>query len=138
VTLAHVALVAATALHLGFQLVVTVLVYPAFREIPVEDWPRYHDAHSRRIAAVVAPVYGALVVASVWVLTVPVEVSTVTAVAASGVAVLTTAVVAAPAHRRLGTRRDEGALAVLLRADLVRSGAALVAAAAALLGAVAN
>jgi hypothetical protein len=56
------------------------------------------------------------------------------AVAGNLTAVLTTAIVAAPTHSRLGrTGRDEQLLARLLRADLVRLVATLVALGAAVL-----
>jgi len=129
------ALVVATAVHLGFQLVVTFLVYPAFAEVPAEDWRRYHDAHSRRITWIVGPVYGLLVLASVWVLTAgPRNAGTVTAAAACALAVLTTAAVAAPAHGRLGPGRGERDLRLLTVADQGRTAAALVAVVAAVLG----
>lgn len=135
------ALVVATAVHLGFQLVVTFLVYPAFAEVPAEDWRRYHDAHSRRITWIVGPVYGLLVLASAWVLTAgPRNAGTVTAVAACGLAVLITAAVAAPAHGRLGhgrlgQGRGERDLRLLTVADQGRTAVALVALGAAVVGA---
>jgi hypothetical protein len=56
-------LLAAAALHAGFQLTVTAIVYPALASTPVDDWAEAHDRHSRRITPVVAVVYGAAVVA---------------------------------------------------------------------------
>lgn len=58
------ALIAVSALHVGFQAVVTLVVYPALAEVLATTWTTAHDAHSRRIAAVVAPVY--LAVAAAW------------------------------------------------------------------------
>ena len=131
-TAAETAQVAATALHAGFQLVVTVLVYPAFAEVPVEEWTRHHTAHSRRITPLVVGVYAAVVAACGWVLVAGGwQPSTAVAVAASALAMLTTAAVAAPAHGRLGAGRAERDLTVLVRADRVRLAASLVAAAAA-------
>ena len=128
-------LVAATALHAGFQLVVTLLVYPALAEVPEGTWTAAHAAHARRITPVVALVYAALIGAgTVAVIDEPLPAQTV-AVAVSAVAMVVTAAIAAPAHHRLGGSRDPDLLRRLLRADRVRCGAAVVAAAAALAGA---
>jgi hypothetical protein len=133
---AVVVLVAAAGLHLGFQLVVTFLVYPAFAEVPAEDWTRYHDAHSRRITWIVGVVYAALVLASGWVLWAgPRGAAPVSAVAASAVAVLLTATAAAPAHRRLHLYRRARDLRRLVLSDRLRTTAALVALVAALVAA---
>ena len=126
-------LVAATALHAGFQLVVTFLVYPAFAEVPADDWARHHAAHSRRITGLVAVVYGlALLAVAGVVVTGTWQVGTLTSVAATGLAMLVTMAVAAPAHGRLCRGRGERDLATLLAADRVRLGAAVLAAVAAL------
>ena len=101
-------------------------------DVPVEEWTRHHTAHSRRITPLVVGVYAAVVAACVWVLVAGGwQPSTAVAVAASALAVLTTAAVAAPAHGRLGAGRGERDLAVLVRADRVRLAASLVAAVAA-------
>jgi hypothetical protein len=126
-------LVAATALHAGFQLVVTFLVYPAFAEVPADDWARYHAAHSRRITGVVVVVYGLAMLAAAGVLVTSTwQVGTLVSVAATGLAVLVTMTVAAPAHGRLGRGRSERDLATLVAADRFRLGAAVLAAVAAL------
>jgi len=126
------ALVAATAVHLGFQLTVTLLVYPAFRGVPSPEWPRYHRAHARRITPVVAVVYGAVVAAGAWLLlTGEAGPAAYVAVAASAVALGATALLAAPAHGRLSEQRSERDLTLLLRADRVRLAAAVAAAVAA-------
>ena len=62
------ALVVATSVHAGFQVVVTFLVYPAFRDVPLDHWATYHSDHSRRITGIVVLVYAGLVVASAWVM----------------------------------------------------------------------
>lgn len=129
------ALVVATSVHAGFQLVVTFLVYPAFRDVPLQHWTTYHADHSRRIAEIVVLVYAGLVGASAWVLGAgPRNAGTVTAVALSAVAVLTTALVAAPTHGRLSPDRGERDLVRLIRADRARLVAAVLAAGAAVLG----
>ena len=51
----------AAALHAGFQVTVTVLVYPALAGRSAAEWSAAHTRHSRAITPVVAVVYGALV-----------------------------------------------------------------------------
>lgn len=123
------ALIAATGLHAGFQLTVTVVVYPALADLPVASWPTAHAAHSRRIAPIVAVVYAAALIASgIAISRAETTVSLAVWLAAGGtlVAVLDTALVAGPLHARL-TPRDDALVARLLTADRVRCAAALVA-----------
>jgi hypothetical protein len=129
-----VALVAATALHAGFQLTVTTLAYPALARVARPEFARAHAAHSRAIVPLVALVYAAVVVASVGaVLTSPASVLAWSAGAASAVALLVTALRAAPLHGRLGRLGPERDLVrSLLLADRVRTLFALLALAAAL------
>ena len=129
------ALLAATALHLGFQAVVTVVVYPALADLPADRWSAGHDAHSRRVVAVVGPVYLAVAAASLWALVaLPLKIPLLLAVLGSGLAELATAFVAAPVHGRLGREgRTPRLVGRLLGADRVRLfGAALAAGAAVL------
>lgn len=128
------ALLAASALHLGFQATVTVVTYPALAEVGPDGWNAAHTGHSRRITWLVAPLYVLVAVACAWVLAAgPWSIASMTAVAGNLVAALTTAVVAAPAHQRLGrTGRSEELLVRLLRFDRVRLLAASVAFAAAM------
>lgn len=132
---ADAVLLAATALHAGFQLVVTALVYPALSETPAEQWRARHDAHTRRIVPVVALVYGSVLVALVVVVADGLDVGRGVAVAASVAAVLVTATIAAPAHRALGRGWDARVLRRLVVADRLRLVAALTAASAALVAA---
>ena len=125
---AEVWLVAVTALHAGFQLVVTGLVYPALAEVPADAWTTHHGRHTRRVARLVVPTYGVLVVTGGLVLAGGASGWQVAALTAMTTALLTTALVAAPAHRRLGSGRDGVVLRRLLRADRVRCAAALLAA----------
>ena len=128
------ALVAAGGLHLGFQAVVTIVVYPALVTTRPDDWDAVHAAHSRRISAVVAPLYLAVAAACLWVLVDgPVTVWTVLAMAGHVVAAGATAGFAAPSHGRLG--RDGPSpreLHRLLTADRVRLAGTVLAFAAAL------
>lgn len=125
----------ASLLHLGFQVTVTLLVYPALvrlgREHP-ENWSTAHARHSRGIAPLVAVVYGVLLASGVWVLTG--HISAWEAVAGAGAvgAAVTTAVGAAPTHGRLATP-DPALLQRLLTLDRVRLAWAAVGAVAAVL-----
>ena len=124
----------ATALHLGFQLTVTLVVYPALAR--AESWDRAHAAHTRTITPLVVAVYAALVGSSGWVLFErEVDGWTAVAIAAAGLSLLASALVAGPAHGRLSSGRDPKLLRRLRVADLVRTVAALAAVVAALVGA---
>lgn len=125
-------LLAAAFLHLGFQATVTALVYPNFALIGDADWPAFHATHSRRITPVVALVYGLVVVAGVMAVVDGMTAWRVVGLTGHGIALLTTAAVAAPAHGRLGGGRDPDVLARLVAADRVRLVGATVAAAAAI------
>lgn len=134
-----VALVAATWLHAGFQLTVTLLVYPALVAPSTPDgWTERHARHSRGITPIVVVVYGALVLACLAVLIAgPRPLAALVSVGAAAVAAMATAFVAAPAHGRLGSGRDPVVERRLLVADRVRSLAAVAAAVAAAIAAVA-
>jgi hypothetical protein len=114
-------LLVTAALHLGFQLTVTVVVYPALADVPVAGWAPAHSAHSRRISVVVALAYLPLLGVGLWAL-VAEALGTGLVVAAVGAAIsfLTTALVAAPTHGRLGGGRTEALVRRLLVADRVR------------------
>jgi hypothetical protein len=122
---ALLALLAAAALHLGFQLTVTAVVYPALAR--AEDWERAHPAHTRSITPVVVLVYGALVVAGGWALVVTwPDPWVLVSAGGGGAALLATALVAAPTHGRLAVHRDPVLLRRLLGADLARAVGAVV------------
>ncbi len=122
---ATIALLGASTLHLGFQLTVTLVVYPALVRAP--DWERAHAAHSRAITPVVVLVYGAVVLAGGWALgaTWP-NPWVLLAVAGAGASLLATALVAAPTHGRLAGGRDDALVRRLLASDRVRAAAAAV------------
>ena len=127
-------LLAATALHLGFQAVVTAVVYPALAEVPPDRWSAAHAAHRRRITAVVGPVYAITGAACLRVLTArqPTPLASL-AMAGTAVAVGSTASVAGPTHARLGREGPTSALLARLRwSDRVRLASAGIAAGAAL------
>ena len=126
------ALLAVSALHAGFQLVVTAVVYPALADVPEQRWQEAHAAHSRRITWVVAPVYAAVAGGCAWSLrSWPLPRAVAVGLVGNAVAAGTTALVAAPTHGRLGRdgKRPE-LVRRLLRADRVRTAGALVALAA--------
>jgi hypothetical protein len=127
-------LVAATALHAGFQLTVTALAYPALTRVARPDFALAHARHSRAIVPLVALVYGAVLVAVVGSLFgSPASLLVWSVAAASGAALLVTALRAAPLHGRLGRRGPEPDLVrALIRADRLRTLFALLAVAAAL------
>ena len=54
------------AAHLGFQLTVDLVVYPALGEVPGGVWAVAHDRHSRRIVPLVALLYPPLVLLLGW------------------------------------------------------------------------
>ena len=123
------ALLVVTALHAGFQLVVSVVVYPALADVPAGLWASAHAAHSRRITWVVAPLYAAVLAACAWaLLAVPLSPGTAVALAGSALALGTTALVAAPTHGRLGSEGKRPELVRrLLVADRVRTVGAVLA-----------
>ena len=133
---ASVALLASAAVHLGFQVTVTFVVYPALAA--TSDWDRAHPAHTRAITPVVVVVYAALVLAAGWaLLSTWIDPWTVLAVAGGSVALLATALVAGPTHGRLAGGKDPALLRRLLAADRVRAAGALVCLAGAVLATVA-
>ncbi|MET0928097.1 MAG: hypothetical protein ABWX74_01190 [Aeromicrobium sp.] len=128
------ALLAASGLHLGFQAVVTIVLYPMLAATRAEEWADVHAAHSRRITYVVAPLYLAVAAACLWVLVAgPLTAWTLLALAGHALAAGTTALFAAPSHGRLGRDgRSAHELQRLLTADRVRLAGTVLALAAAL------
>ena len=127
-------LLLATGIHLGFQSVVTIVVYPGLLNLAPEDWERGHAAHARRMVIVVIPVYAALAVA-VGLALATVSLSSALIVTTGGVLIvgLTTALVAAPMHNRLSTSGPtQRLLRSLQRADTLRLIGAAVACGAAI------
>ncbi|MBS41883.1 MAG: hypothetical protein CMH83_01655 [Nocardioides sp.] len=118
-------LLVTTAAHLGFQLTVTLVVYPALAEVPAERWRAAHDAHSRRISVAVGVVYVAWALACVlplvaWASGGERPAPAVLVVLASAAATAaTTAFGAAPMHGRLASY-DAGRVARLLAVDRAR------------------
>jgi hypothetical protein len=131
---AVVALAVVGAAHAAFQLTVSVVVYPALASVGADQFTLAHDAHSRRIVLLVVPLYAALVAVCGWAVATDPRPLVQAAVAAHGLALLTTALVAAPTHGRLGTSGPTPSLLRRLAVfDGVRSVAAVVGLALALL-----
>ncbi len=128
-----VALAVAAALHAGFQLTVTAVVYPALARVDGEHWPAAHDAHGRSIAPLVGVVYLVLVGAGLWAVLSEPSLWVWVSGAGALLAGLSTAFVAAPTHGALGRGRSDSLVRRLLVADRVRSLGAVVCLAAALL-----
>lgn len=119
----NAALVAVTAVHLGFQLSVTLVVYPALVVVAPSAWVDAHAGHGRRIAPLVAVLYGAALVTGVGALVTDPGVGTVLAGGAVG-AITLTAGAAAPIHGRLGAGPEPTLLARLVHVDRWRTVAA--------------
>jgi hypothetical protein len=127
---AVVAFAVATAWHAGFQLTVTLLVYPVLARRSSEEWRAAHDRHSRAIAPLVGVLYLAvLVTGGLLVASGPDRLGWL-ALALTGLALATTALAAAPVHGRL-TDRDDVLVARLLVADRWRCAFAVLGAVAA-------
>ena len=121
----EILVLAAAALHTGFQLTVSVLVYPAL--LRAEPFTAAHQRHSSSIVPLVLLVYVALVTSGVARLVVgQLDVPSLVALAGAAVAGVTTALVAAPTHGRLARGRTDELARRLTRADLVRTAGAVV------------
>ncbi|GLY15672.1 hypothetical protein Kisp01_26870 [Kineosporia sp. NBRC 101677] len=120
------ALLAATAVHAGFQTTVTLLVYPALARVPAEQWADAHRRHSRTITPLVGVVYGALLLSTGWAVVTETRLWTLVTAVAVGATLVTTGF-AARLHGRLGTGHDRQLLATLLRVDRVRAVTAVTA-----------
>ncbi len=127
---AEVGFALAAALHAGFQLTVTVLVYPALASRDAAEWGAAHARHSRGITPLVGVVYLALVVAGAALVVAGPDAVGWVALAASAAALAITATLAAPLHGRLDSR-DDARVARLLVVDRWRCAAAVVGALAA-------
>lgn len=120
------ALVIAAAFHLGFQLGVTTLVYPALGEGPRETFARRHHEHSRRIAPVVVIVYGALLISCAWSLSDGADIASLVAGCTFVVVLAITGLGAAPRHGQLGRGWSSPTWSALLRLDRARLGLGIV------------
>jgi hypothetical protein len=120
------AFLVATAAHAGFQLTVTLLVYPALVLVPADRWVEAHARHSRGIVPLVVLTYGALVMTSVPFAIHHHSVAAWVGLGGAWGAMLVTAVAAAPTHARLESPEPH-LLRRLLAADRVRAALACLA-----------
>ena len=124
-TLALVGQLATTLPLVGLIWVVQVVAYPLFARVPGADFPAYHQAHSRLITFVVAPLMlGELAFATLWLLqpfeTVPAWVAWVGA----GLAVSTwgvTMFISVPQHAKLARGFDARAHRALVTTNWIRT-----------------
>ncbi|PUA81799.1 hypothetical protein [Nocardioides currus] len=114
----------ASALHAGFQLTVTVLVYPALANRSAAQWGVAHDRHSQSITPLVGVVYLALVVTGGLLVVAGPDLAGWLALGGTAGALVLTATVAAPIHGRLG-ERDDRLVSRLLVADRARCACAV-------------
>lgn len=129
-----VAFALASALHAGFQLTVTALVYPALATRSAAEWADSHRRHTRAIAPLVVLVYGALVATGGVLVADGPGPAGWAALGGAVLAFAATAFGAAPIHGRLGAR-DDALVARLLLVDRWRCVAAVGGAVAAVLAA---
>jgi hypothetical protein len=124
---AATAFLAAAGAHAGFQATVTLVVYPTLSHVRAAHWRQAHDRHAREIRPLVAVAYVALAATGAWWLATDWSTLGLVAVALAALSMATTALLAAPLHRRL-VRRDEEALTRLLAVDRSRTVLAFAAA----------
>lgn len=123
-----VILLAAAALHAGFQFTVTSVVYPALVSTEPAGWHGAHAAHSRAITPIVVLTYGALLLACGWALwAMPSSVGVWMCAAGATLSMSATALVAAPTHGALSRGPDPALLRRLTCSDRVRALGALIA-----------
>ena len=130
------AFLAAAAVHAGFQLTVTTLVYPSLVRVGPDDWERAHARHSRGIVPIVVVVYGALALTSAYLLDYHHDLAAWLGAGGAWGAMLVTATAAAPTHARL-TTPDPPLLRRLIVVDRWRAGFACLALAGAVVTALA-
>jgi Domain of unknown function (DUF1772) len=123
-----VTLLLVAAGHLGFQLTVSLVVYPALGEVGDESWRAAHERHARRIAPLVGAIYVPLVLVLAWtVASEPQASGTWLALVGGALSVLTTVAIAAPLHGRLDRAAERPELLRdLSRADRIRTVGAVV------------
>jgi hypothetical protein len=117
---AATAFLAAAGVHAGFQATVTLVVYPALSHVRAAHWRQAHDRHAREVRPLVAVAYLALTATGAWWVATDWSMLAVIAVVLAALSMATTAVLAAPLHRRL-VKRDDAALTRLLSVDRART-----------------
>lgn len=121
-------LLAATALHAGFQLTVSSLVYPVLAAADPQTWQATHTRHSRLITPMVGVTYLGLLIALPWALwTEPGNVWIWVCAVAVALTFAATAFGAAPTHQALTPGKDPRLVRHLLISDRVRALGAVIA-----------
>ena len=115
-------LTATTCYLAGLAWVVQLVVYPAFRLVGREEWPRFHAHHSRTITWAVGPAWALQGVAAATVLVTRRDAAAAALGLLAVVPVVVTAAWAVPAHARLDGQ-DPALLDRLQRAHAVRTAA---------------
>ncbi len=118
---------AVTAYLTGLIWVVQCVHYPLFDRVAPEEFRHFHRSHSLRITPVVAPMMIAeLVLAAIWLVLPPPEVTPLETAVAFALVVLawaSTAFLQIPLHRRLETGFDEAAHRRLVATNWIRTAA---------------
>jgi len=132
-TAARVALLAASGLHLGFQSVVTTVVYPDLFGGTPRDVPGRQPAHVRAIAPLAGVVYVSLAGAAGWAAVTSLRstdggrTATALSCAAAALAPLVTAAVSVPLQVGVARGRvSKSRLETIRVVDRVRTGASAV------------
>lgn len=121
-------LLVATALHAGFQLTVSSLVYPVLAAADPQVWRQTHARHSRLVTPMVVVTYLGMLIAVPWALwSAPTNVWVWLATAAVLFTFAVTALAAAPAHQSLTPVKDPRLIHKLLWADRLRAVGAVTA-----------
>lgn len=124
-TLALVGQLATTLPLVGLIWLIQVVAYPLFARVARADFPAYHQAHSRLVTYLVAPLMvGELAFAALWILE-PLDTSlSGTAWVGGALAALTwvvTMLVSVPQHAKLARGFDARAHAVLVATNWIRT-----------------
>ncbi|MBW8171976.1 hypothetical protein K0651_02800 [Ornithinimicrobium sp. Arc0846-15] len=131
---APIFLLTATALHAGFQLTVSSLVYPVLAAADPQTWQSTHARHSRLITPMVVVTYLGLLIALPWALwTEPSNPWVWVCAVAVALTFAATAFGAAPTHQALTPGKNQRLIRRLLVSDQLRALGAVVALAAAAL-----
>jgi len=116
---AVVAFALASVLHVGFQVTVTTLVYPALAAVHPSEWTQAHALHSRRIVGLVVIVYAALLGTGIALVVSGPDLAGWLGLLGALGALGVTATLAAPTHGRL-RQVEPDLLRRLLRVDRLR------------------
>jgi hypothetical protein len=124
VSLPAVAFALASAVYLGFQATIRLLVYPQLAGVPQPQFRAFERAHQARVTVLVAPLFVALVVSALAVVLLPPpgapHVLVLSALLPTAVILALTGLGAVPQHRRLSRGFDPQAHRRLLSVDTVR------------------